>query len=168
MLASETGSGQTGTMSDDAGPASDTASSGLDAELRRIVELMPFAALLGVELRSMSPDEVVGAMAFRDDLTTAGGVLHGGAQMAFADSIGAVCAFANLPPGATTATIESKTNLFRAVTSGGLVATATPLHVGRTTIVVQTALTADDGRRIAHVIQTQAVIPAAEARVGER
>lgn len=148
-------------MTDDAAADDAAAPSGLDAELRRIVALMPFAELLGVELRSMAPDEVVATMEFRADLTTAGGVLHGGAQMAFADSVGAVCAFANLPPGATTATIESKTNLFRAVTSGVLVATATPLHVGRTTIVVQTVLTDDRGRRVAHVIQTQAVIPGA-------
>lgn len=130
-----------------------------DSALQRVVALMPFAVLLGVELRSMRPDEVVATMPFRDDLTTAGGVLHGGAQMAFADSIGAVCAFANLPPDTSTATIESKTNLFRAVTGGQLTATATPLHVGRTTIVVQTVLTDDRGRRVAHVIQTQAVIP---------
>jgi uncharacterized protein (TIGR00369 family) len=78
--------------------------------------------------------------------------------MAFADSTGAVCAFLNLPAGAATSTIESKTNLFRAVRSGRVHATSTPLHVGRTTIVVQTDLRTDEGERVALVTQTQAVL----------
>ena len=78
--------------------------------------------------------------------------------MTLADSLGAICAFLNLPPGAGTSTIESKTNLFRGVRSGRVSATSTPLHVGRTTIVVQTDLRDDRGKRVALVTQTQAVI----------
>ena len=78
--------------------------------------------------------------------------------MTLADTAGAVCAFLNLPPGATTSTIESKSNFFRAVRAGHTRAVARPLHVGRTTIVVQTDVFDDDDRRVAHVVQTQAVI----------
>jgi len=80
--------------------------------------------------------------------------------MPFADSIGAYCAALNLPAGAGTATIESKTNFFRAVREGFVEAISTPLHVGRTTIVVQTDLLDAQGKRVARVTQTQAVIPA--------
>lgn len=93
-------------------------------------------------------------------LCTTGDVLHGGALMALADSIGAYCAVLNLPPGAGTATIESKTNFFRAVREGFVEAVSTPLHIGRSTIVVQTDLHDDKGRRVARVTQTQAVLPA--------
>ena len=78
--------------------------------------------------------------------------------MAMADSVGAVCAFLNLPAGATTSTIESKTNFFRGVREGAVHATSRPLHVGRTTIVVQTDLFDDRGKRVAQVTQTQAVL----------
>ena len=81
-------------------------------------------------------------------------------MMAMADSVGAICAFMNLPSGATTSTIESKTNFFRGVREGLVHSTTRPLHVGRTTIVVQTDLTDDRGKRVAQVTQTQAVIPA--------
>jgi uncharacterized protein (TIGR00369 family) len=78
--------------------------------------------------------------------------------MAMADSVGAVCAFFNLPDGATTSTIESKTNFFRGVREGAVHSTTRPLHVGRTTIVVQTDLTDDRGKRLAQITQTQAVL----------
>ncbi|TMD34161.1 MAG: PaaI family thioesterase [Chloroflexi bacterium] len=119
---------------------------------------MPFAQLIGAELVSASPQEVRGRMAWAPERCTTGGVLHGGALMALADSIGAYCAVLNLPPGAGTATIESKTNFFRAVREGFVEAVSTPLHVGRTTIVVQTDLHDGQGRRVARVTQTQAVI----------
>lgn len=80
--------------------------------------------------------------------------------MTLADNVGAICAFLNLPPGAGTSTIESKTNFLRAVTSGWVAAIARPLHAGRTTIVVQTEVSDARGRRVAHVVQTQAVLPA--------
>ena len=88
-------------------------------------------------------------MAWRPELCTTFGAMHGGAMMAMADSVGAVCAFLNLPEGATTSTIESKTNFFRGLREGTLHATSTPLHVGRTTIVVQTDLLDDRGKHVA-------------------
>jgi uncharacterized protein (TIGR00369 family) len=119
---------------------------------------MPFARLIGAELVSASPQEVRGRLDWAPERCTTGGVLHGGVLMALADSIGAYCAVLNLPTGASTATIESKTNFFRAVREGFVEAVSTPLHVGRTTIVVQTDLHDAQGRRVARVTQTQAVI----------
>ena len=121
---------------------------------------MPFASLIGAELVSATSEEVRGRMEWAPERCTTGGVLHGGALMALADSTGAYCAVLNLPAGAGTATIESKTNFFRAVREGYVEAVSTPLHVGRTTIVVQTDLLDNQGRRVARVTQTQAVLPA--------
>ena len=123
-----------------------------------MVALMPFADELGVRVHAAEKDEVRGTLDWRAELCTAGGVLHGGALMAFADTLGALCAFLNLPEGATTATVESKTNFFRAVRDGHVDATSRPLHVGRSSIVVQTDLADADGKAVAHVIQTQAVL----------
>ncbi|HEY3193612.1 MAG TPA: PaaI family thioesterase [Candidatus Dormibacteraeota bacterium] len=120
---------------------------------------MPFATLIGAELVSAEPQEVRGRLEWSLERCTIGGVLHGGALMTLADSVGAYCAVLNLPPGAGTATIESKTNFFRAVREGFVVAVSTPLHVGRTTIVIQTDLLDPEGRRVARVTQTQAVLP---------
>jgi uncharacterized protein (TIGR00369 family) len=128
--------------------------------LTEMVAMMPFATLLGIELTSAGPDEVTGSMPWRPELCTIAGALHGGALMAMADSLGAVCAFLNLPAGATTSTIESKTNFFRGLRSGEAVAVTTPLHVGRTTIVVQTDIRDEGGKRLALVTQTQAVLAA--------
>jgi uncharacterized protein (TIGR00369 family) len=125
----------------------------------QLVASMPHAQALGVAVTAAAPEEVVGHLDWAPELCTAGGVLHGGALMALADSLGAVCAFLNLPAGAGTSTIESKTNLFRGVRSGRVHATATPLHVGRTTIVVQTDLRDGTGKRVALTTQTQAVTP---------
>lgn len=119
---------------------------------------MPFVGHCGIEIRSASPDEVVGTIPWRVDLCTAGGLLHGGAIMTLGDSLGAVCAFLNVPAGGTTSTLESKTNMFRPHTQGLLIGTATPLHVGRTTIVVQTDIRNEEGKRVALVTQTQAVV----------
>ncbi|HEX6919359.1 MAG TPA: PaaI family thioesterase, partial [Actinomycetes bacterium] len=92
---------------------------------------------------------------------TAGGVLHGGLLMALADATGAWCAFLNLPEGATTTTIESKTNFLRAVREGEVRAVARPLHLGRTMVVVDTELRDGQDRLVGRVTQTQAVVPAA-------
>ena len=122
-------------------------------------EAMPYAALLGVEVVSATNDEVHGRLAWRADLCTVGGVLHGGALMSLADSTGAVCAQLNLPPGAAgTTTIESKTNFMRAVTKGRLHARSRPLHAGRTTVVITTELRDDEGKLVGVVTQTQAVL----------
>jgi 1,4-dihydroxy-2-naphthoyl-CoA hydrolase len=125
--------------------------------MSELVAAMPFAERLGLRLETATKDEVRGSLEWAEELCTAGGVLHGGALMAAADSVGALCAYLNLPEGATTATIESKTNFFRAVRGGSVSLVSTPLHVGRTSIVVQTELRDADERRVALVIQTQAV-----------
>jgi uncharacterized protein (TIGR00369 family) len=124
-------------------------------------EAMPFATLLGVEVLSSAKEEVHVRLAWRADLCTVGGVLHGGVLMSLADSAGAACAMLNLPPGAAgTTTIESKTNFMRAVTRGHLHARSRPLHAGRTTVVVTTELRDDDDRLVGVVTQTQAVLGA--------
>ena len=120
---------------------------------------MPFAATLGVELLAAAPGEVRARLPYAERLCTAGAILHGGALMSLADAAGAYCAFLNVPEGAAgTATIESKTNFFRAVREGHVVATSRPLHVGRTTIVVETDLRDAAGKHVARVTQTQAVL----------
>jgi uncharacterized protein (TIGR00369 family) len=123
------------------------------------ISRMPFAELVGVEVSEAGAAEVRGGLEWRPERCTTGGILHGAALMALADSLGAICAFLNVPPGAGTATIESKTNFFRAVRGGRVEATARPLHVGKSTVVVQTDLMDSEGRRVAQVTQTQAVIP---------
>lgn len=130
-------------------------------DLAALVATMPLAETLGIRVTEAKPDLVVGTMDWAPQLCTLGGILHGGTQMAFADTVGALCAALNLPPGAGTSTIESKTNFFRAVRDGVVTATSRPLHVGRTTIVVQTDLTAANGKRVAQVTQTQAVLTSA-------
>src|SRR5262245_32032369 len=119
---------------------------------------MPFAVAAGIEIDSATAEEVRGGLAWAAERCTAGGVLHGAALMALADTLGAVCAFLNLPEGAGTSTIESKTNFFRGLRAGRAAAVTTPLHVGRTTVVVQTDIRDDQGRRLALVTQTQAVL----------
>src|SRR5690349_14542069 len=112
-------------------------------------DAMPLAALLGIELVAAAPEEVRGRMGWAPERCTTASVLHGGALMAFADTLGAICAFLNVRPGEGTSTIESKTNFFRAVRAGQVSGTTRPLHVGRTTVVVQTDLHDDEGRRVA-------------------
>ncbi|MFV2174465.1 PaaI family thioesterase [Actinomadura sp. LOL_016] len=124
----------------------------------RLVDAMPFARALGVEIDTAGPGEVTGRLDWAPDRCTAGGVLHGGALMALADTLGAACAFLNLPDGASTTTLESKTNFFRGVREGRVRGTSRPLHAGRTSIVVQTDLHDDTGRHIAQVTQTQAIL----------
>lgn len=119
---------------------------------------MPFAQALGIVVVGAGKDEVRGRMDWAPERCTSAGVLHGGALMAFADSLGAACAVLNLPEGATTSTIESKTNFFHPLRQGEVEAVARPLHVGRTIIVVQSDLLDQEGRRIAQTTQTQAVL----------
>jgi uncharacterized protein (TIGR00369 family) len=133
---------------------------GIDVELTAQAHAsMPLTETLGIEVVTTSPEEVHLRLEHRDRLCTAGGILHGGALMALADSSGAYCAFLNLPDGAVgTATIESKTNFFRAVRDGHVDAISRPLHSGRTTIVVETDLRDAAGKHVARVTQTQAVL----------
>ena len=127
-------------------------------DLSEMVATMPFAVALGVQLDSAAPDEVRGHLDVDPDRCTIGGILHGGALMALADSLGAICAFLNLPEGASTSTIESKTNFFRGVPAGTVHVVSRPLHVGRRTIVVESDVRDDQDRRVALVLQTQAVL----------
>jgi uncharacterized protein (TIGR00369 family) len=119
---------------------------------------MPLAVTLGIEVSAATAEDVRGRLAWAPERCTTGGILHGGAIIALADTLGAICAFLNLPPGAGTSTIESKTNFFTAVRSGHVEGVTHPLHVGRRTIVVQTDLRDATGRRVAQVTQTQAVL----------
>ncbi len=148
-------------MNDEIGPTNDDAvaePTGGGADPRALLEAMPFSRACGVEIDHATPEEVRGRMAWAPERCTAGGAMHGGALMALADSLGGACAVLNLPPGAATTTLESKTNFFRAVREGEVRAVARPLHVGRTTIVVETDLYDPRGRRVARVVQTQLVL----------
>jgi uncharacterized protein (TIGR00369 family) len=120
---------------------------------------MPLAKTLGIESLVSSPSEVRARLDWSESLCTSGGVLHGGVIMALADSTGGACAFLNLPDGAGgTTTIQSTTNFLRAVRNGHIEAASRPLHAGRTVIVVETDVTDADNRRVARVIQSQAVL----------
>ena len=121
----------------------------------------PFGRLLGMKFTHVSPDRVVSELVVREELTNRNGVLHGGAVMALADNMGGTATFLNLPEGAATTTIESKTNFFAACALGETIQTeTTPLHRGRTTMVWQTRITRADGKLAAMVTQTQLVLPA--------
>jgi 1,4-dihydroxy-2-naphthoyl-CoA hydrolase len=121
---------------------------------------MPFTATAGVTITTATPGEVVGTLEWAPERCTSGGVLHGGALMTLADSVGATCAFLNLPPDSGTTTVESTTRFFRAVREGTVRAVARPLHAGRTLIVVQTDLYDAADKRVAQTTQTQAVLKA--------
>lgn len=118
-----------------------------------MTQSIPLSGTLGLELLSAMPERVEGRLMYSSHRCTADGVLHGGALMALADNFGGVCAYLNLPPGATTATIESKTNFFRAVREGHVDSVSRPLHVGRSTITVQTDLSDAKGRHVAQTTQ---------------
>jgi uncharacterized protein (TIGR00369 family) len=121
---------------------------------------MPFAELKGVEFVEADRDRVVAKMVVRPDLCTLGHILHGGAVMAFADSVGAAATLINLPEDAKgTTTLESKTNFIGGAKEGvTVIATATPIHRGRRTQVWQTRLETEDGKLVAMVTQTQMVL----------
>lgn len=126
---------------------------------KRLAPLFP--GLMGVEIVEALPDKIVARMLVREDMCTAGGILHGGAFMAFADTVGAVGTVVNLPPNARTTTIESKTNFMGAAAAGTYVtAEAIPLHKGKSTQVWQTSIRSDKGKLCAVVTQTQMILPA--------
>jgi len=116
------------------------------------------AALLGIRFLEASAERVIAELPIRDDLRTVGGALHGGALMAFADTVGAAATIVNLPAGASTTTLESKTNFFAPGRTGLVRAESTPLHRGRRTMVWQTRVTDDTGRLLSLTIQTQMVL----------
>ena len=122
---------------------------------------LPFADLLGIDIASASDERVVGMMAVQPELCTSPAVLHGGAIMAFADTLGAIATLLNLTDGAGTTTIESKTNFLAPAPAGTVVTAETvPLHRGRRTMVWQTRVTGAEGRLLAIVVQTQLVLEA--------
>jgi|SRR5580700_7319912 1,4-dihydroxy-2-naphthoyl-CoA hydrolase len=120
---------------------------------------LPFADLLGIRVTETTADRIVAEMDVRPELCTSPAVLHGGAVMAFADTLGALGTIANLPDGAGTTTIESKTNFIAAAPGGTtIIGTATPVHRGRRTQVWQTRITTREGKLLALVTQTQLVL----------
>ena len=130
------------------------------AEITRMMQPL-FPGLMGVEITEATKERVTASMLVRPELCTYGGVLHGGAFMAFADTIGAVGTVMNLPPGARTTTIESKTNfLGAAAVNTRVTAQSVPLHRGRTTMVWQTMIRSEAGKLCAVVTQTQMVLAA--------
>lgn len=123
------------------------------------LQSMPFAAQVGVTFTAVEASEVRARLPWSAERCTVGGALHGGAVMALADSAGAVAAFLNLPDGAAgTTTVSSATSFLRAVRDGHAEAVSRPLHAGRSTIVVETEVRDADGRLVAKVTQTQAVL----------
>jgi uncharacterized protein (TIGR00369 family) len=131
------------------------------AKIRELLKPL-FPGLMGFELTEATPERIVATMLVRPDLCTAGDTLHGGAIMAFADTLGAIGTIVNLPPGAHTTTIESKTNFLRAAPVGSTVTgVSTPIHLGRTTMVWQTGIRNNQDKLVAVVTQTQMVLPAA-------
>ena len=125
------------------------------------VNIMPLAKLMGIRLVEQSADRVVAEMLVREDLCTTNSILHGGAFMAFADTVGAVATVLNLPEGAGTTTIESKTNFVSGIRAGEIArAECTPVHRGKTTQVWTTRILRPDGKLAAMVTQTQLVLAA--------
>jgi uncharacterized protein (TIGR00369 family) len=123
----------------------------------------PFAHFLGITLVSVAPERLEAELVVREDFTNYNGVMHGGALMAYADSLGGTISRANLKAGQRTTTIESKTNFFAGIPIGNVArAESIPLHRGRSTFVVQTRITRADGRLAAIVTQTQMVLQKAE------
>ena len=125
----------------------------------RVKGLLP--DLMGIEFTDVTPDKVIARLPVRKDLCTIGDNLHGGAIMAFADTLGAVAAILNMPEGSRTTTIESKTNFIGGAPVGSkIIGECTPFHRGRTTMVWQTVIRNEAGKTLAVVSQTQMVIPA--------
>ena len=119
----------------------------------------PFSKLLGIEILDATPERVTAKLKVREELCTTPPVMHGGAIMAFADNLGALACVLNLPDGAGTTTIESKTNFVAAIPAGQTAhAVTTAVHKGRTTMVWRTDISRDDGRLAAVVTQTQMVL----------
>jgi len=132
----------------------------MDTGVREIATALKgtLSDLLGIELVEATKERVVAELAIRDELRTVGGSLHGGTLMALADTVGATATVLNLPVGATTTTLESKTNFFAAGRAGTVRAEATPLHRGKRTMVWQTRVTDEAGRLLSLTIQTQMVL----------
>ncbi len=129
-----------------------------------VLPQMPLGETLGMRFFG-DADEIDATIAWAPELCTGGGILHGGVLMALADSAGALCAFLNMPDGSRTATIESKTNFLGAVREGEVRARSRPLHVGKSTVVVETDLLDATGRLVGRTMQTQAVLEGSDPGV---
>jgi uncharacterized protein (TIGR00369 family) len=131
----------------------------LSMDANKLLAAMPLAQALGITLTTAEPDRVVAALSVREDHATVGHTMHGGAIMAFADTLGAIGTALNLREGQSTTTVESKTNFFAGASVGTrVIAESVPLHRGRRTQVWETRLTNDSGRLLAKVTQTQLVL----------
>ena len=131
----------------------------MDALAKIRKEMLPFAKLLGVEFISAGPEKIVAELMVREELCTRPAVLHGGALMAFADTLGAIGTVLNLPEGAGTTTIESKTNFVAPAPAGTrVIGEATPVHRGKRTMIWQTRVSTPEGRLVALVTQTQLIL----------
>jgi 1,4-dihydroxy-2-naphthoyl-CoA hydrolase len=129
----------------------------VEAMQERLAPLFP--GLMGVRLVELSPERVLATMEVRGDLCTAGGILHGGASMAFADTLGAIGTVLNLPPGKRTTTTDSSTKFIGGARVGTTVTgESRALHRGRTTLVWQTEIRSQEGKLCAVVSQTQLVL----------
>ena len=131
----------------------------LEKKVQGIIDPL-FPGLMGLKVSEATPERVTATMLVRPDLCTAGNTLHGGAIMAFADTLGAIGTLINMPEGGRTVTIESKTNFIGGAQAGTTVTgESTPFHRGRTTMVWQTLVKAESGKLVAVVTQTQMVLP---------
>ena len=129
--------------------------------LDRLQEILAplFPGLMGVQLKEVTPERVVATMLVRPELCTAGGILHGGAHMAFADTLGAVGTVVNLPAGKRTTTTDSSTKFIGgAAVNTTVTGESVALHRGRTTMVWQTSIRNEQGRLCSVVTQTQLVL----------
>ena len=129
-----------------------------DVDPSALIASMPFADLNGVEISAASPDAVVGHLDWTEDRCTVGGLMHGGALMTLADSLGAVAAFFHLPEGASTATVTSNTSLLRGLREGRATGTSTVINAGRRFITVRTDVVDVEGRLLSTTTQVQAVL----------
>jgi uncharacterized protein (TIGR00369 family) len=130
----------------------------MDTDTLQAAHAGTLAETLGIRFVEVGKERVIAELAHRPPLTTVGGALHGGTLMAFADTVGAAATFLNLPAGASTTTLESKTNFFSAGRGGTVRAESIPLHRGRRTMVWQTRITDESGRLLSMTIQTQMVL----------
>jgi uncharacterized protein (TIGR00369 family) len=131
----------------------------MDLSIDDALDAIPFSRTLGIEITSLGATEVRARLAWSPERCTTGGAMHGGAIMALADNTGALAAYLNLPEGALgTTTVSSSTNFLRAVREGYAEAVSRPLHAGRSTVVVETEILDSEGRLVAKVTQSQAVL----------
>ena len=126
---------------------------------QQMIAAHPFAGALRIEVTAAEAGEVRARMEWAPELCTVGGILHGGALVTLADTLNALCAGLNTPPGKRSSTLELKANFFRPAGEGRVETVTRPMHVGRTSVVVQTEVFDAEGRRVALVTQTQAVRP---------